>query len=217
MHCRDRAGVGRPQLQDAGDVDKRQFIGVGAAVKRRDRIALNATLESSLTQRQLSAYKDPSGKLKNVLMYKQADLPMVGTINARSYGRAISRISYYVEVRVTVGRPGQRKDDHFVAEVQNMCRVQELEGAGVLRLALCKVFAKQDALCDGDLAVVVEQEVKWEMRAIPLTDIRTVLVSARPRGQGLWSGAIQKRTRHYYPEDVGKIFFAVSANLSRST
>ena len=104
-----------------------------------------------------STYFTASTKLPNVLMHKQADLTGVGTVNARSYGRAISRVSYYVQIEADVGRPGQRGRGNFVAEVQDMCKispVSEDAGGVVLRWAICQVYEQQPSMCDGQLLVV---------------------------------------------------------------
>ena len=98
---------GHPQRQDDGDDEGRQLIGVGAGVKSRGREAFKELLQKHIIRAKHPMYFALSSKLPNVLMHKQADLPGVGTVNAQAYDRAVSRVSYFVQIEADPASAGR--------------------------------------------------------------------------------------------------------------
>lgn len=218
--CRSLALRGKPELQDAGDEEGRQLIGTGSPVTSRGRHEFKALLQAHIPAAEHHLYFTHSSKMPNVLLYKAADLPGVGTVNARSYGRAISRVSFYVLISTEVGRPGQRSRQHLVAEVHNFCRVSPRHDGSAgpaKRFATCTVYRSQPSLCEGDLLVADTKQIMQKERLVPLEDIHNVLVSAVPSVVAVWHNSRRVRRKHFYPHDQGKIFLAVASSFSRST
>ena len=159
-----------------------------------------------------------------MLSYHQADLPNIGTVNAQTYGRAISRVSYYVEADVLGGQVGRYCSLRCIAVVERLLRVypvpaSEFGRCPILRLAICKVYAPQPAMCSEQLLVVREAQVRAVHKAVPLDSICSVLVSAKPLSPEAVARAQARdgvRHRRFYSDDQGKIFFARAGNVSKS-
>ena len=110
---RDMPLRGQVEHQDVGDVTRWQLTGDGTQVPQEQQLQLHNMLKSDLgamgmSAADQSAYVGRSFDCKNVLVFSQADLPGIGTVCAESYGRAITRVSHYVEVLVCMATPGQR-------------------------------------------------------------------------------------------------------------
>ena len=212
---------GRAELQDAGDSEERWLMGTGCKVPRDQQVSVHRFVASNMAaghmevpQSSRAAYMDDTTNCKNITLFQQADLPGIGTVSTRSYARAITRVSYFVLAEVLSGRRGQQACDYHIVEVHAMMRVSDVpeqaeqEGGLLpcLRVARCTVYAKQPALCDGEVLVIRLDQVKHVERAIPLFCIAHVLISAHPQfGAG-----------KYYGDDEDKVFFALSSSCSRS-
>ncbi|CAL8469264.1 g8805 [Coccomyxa elongata] len=136
-----------------------------------------------------------------------ADLPGIGTINAVSYARARSRISYFVLCRRTTRRGSEQRR---VARVQHFLLVKAPDKP-TLRLAVCDIYEHQPPLCNGGVYVAKAEVFERRAAALPVGALDAVLVSTepvQPRGE-------DARKAQYYRNTVGKLYFARHGNMSR--
>ena len=132
----------------------------------------------------------------------QADLPGIGTVNAMSYGRTRSRLSYFVLFR---RRTRLGSEQRRVARVQHFLLVQA-QDRPLLRLAVCDVYHHQPPPSDGAVYVARAEQFERRAAAVPVDAVDAVLVSAELRAEDC---------RKFYQSHAGKIFFARHGNLSR--
>ena len=173
---------GRTELKDDGDNDGRQLIGIGSPVPRAQQLPVHAFVGTSLAAGNLevqpstrAAYIDASSRCNNIAMFQQADLPGIGTVSASSYGRAITRVSYWVQADVLSGQRGRQQYVRHIAAVHSMVRVsgtQEGPQQGsaplpALRVARCTVYTPQPALCKGEVLVVRLDQIKYAVEPFP--------------------------------------------------
>lgn len=140
-------------------------------------------------------------------MRRLADLPGIGTINAVSYTRARSRISYFVLCRRTTCRGSEQRR---VARVQHFLLVKAPDKP-TLRLAVCHIYEHQPPLCDGGVYVAKAEVLERRGAALPVGALDAVLVSAepvQPRGK-------DARKAQYYRNTVGRLYFARHGSVSR--
>ena len=107
-------------------------------------------------------------------MHCQADLPGIGTLNAMSYGRARSRVSYNVLCRQ---RTRLGSEQRRVAPVQHFL-LAKAPDRPTLRLAVVDIFQHQPLLCDGAVHVAKSELFERRGAALPVDAVDAVLVSA---------------------------------------
>ncbi|BDA42812.1 hypothetical protein COCOBI_03-7050 [Coccomyxa sp. Obi] len=137
---------GNKEDMDEGDEEGRQMIGVGKAIRRGDQSAVHEVAASFLRRLRPAgwALENLSPNCSNIRRFFQADIPLVGSVNAADYSRAKSRVSYYVLYRLAVGRQGNEREEHRVAKVKEFLMLRPAEDqadADLLRLAVCDVIA----------------------------------------------------------------------------
>ena len=152
---------GRADLKDDGDAHGRQLIGMGAPVPRAEQLPVHEFVSTSLAAGCLevpgltqAAYIDISSRCSNVALFQQADLPGIGTVSASTYGRAITRVSYFVQADLLGGQRGRPQYITHVVAVHSLLRVTGIQGGlqqgsaplPALRAARCTVYTPQPAL-----------------------------------------------------------------------
>jgi hypothetical protein len=140
-------------------------------------------------------------------LHCQADLPGIGTVNAVSYARARSRISYFVLCR---WKTRQGSEQRRVGKVQHFLLVKAPDKP-TLRLAVCDIYEHQSPLCNGNVYVAKAKVFKRRAAALPVGAVDAVLVSAEP----VQPQREDARKARYYQNTTGKLYFARHGNVSR--
>ena len=216
--CRQNELRGNPADLDGGDEEGVQLIGVGHKIAHRELQANLAKAASFIRRLQPDGWDPadlhPGGN--NVRVYSQADLPLVGSVNAVGYSRARSRISYYVLYRLVAGSGQNEREEHWVAKVHSFLRLMPSEqqaGAKVLRLAVCDVYKRLKPLKDGTVFVINKTSLQHEQYALEVSGIVVLLVSAEPARPAAVPGMAVKR--YFNDADVGKVFLTRFGNVSK--
>ena len=146
---------------------------------------------------------DVSAQCRNIREHKHADVPGVGSVACATYGRARTRVSYYV---LHLSGAAQR-----VARIERFVLVSKA-GLQPLRLAVGLCYAQRPALRDGRVHVVSTIAADNKAVAFPLEDMTALLVSAQPSKPA--DSAASKKP-YYYAAHLGKMFFAGHYHMSR--
>ena len=127
---------------DDGDADGNQLLGKGKAVCRKDRQGVLAAVQGSINKRRLKSWdaSDVSLQCYNIREHKHADVPGVGSVACTTYGRARTRVSYYVLHRSESGES--------VARIERFVLASKA-GVQPLRLAVGLCYAQRPPLRDG--------------------------------------------------------------------
>lgn len=185
-------------IDNEGDEDNRQLIGVGKKVQRRQQAAMYEVACSFVRRLRPESWSVAaiSPTCDNLRIYFQADIPGVGSVNSVGYSRARSRISYYVLYSIVTGRGANEREELRVAKVKSFLRLQstgDQPGAGTLRLAVCDVSRPLQSLKDGSVWVISKAgPLLLENYALRLSGIAALLA---PSQGGPPSGITAKRMR----------------------
>ena len=139
----------------------------------------------------------------NIREHKHADVPGVGSVACTTYGRARTRVSYYVL--------------HTSGTTEKVARIERfvlLSKAGMqpLRLAVGLCYAQRPPLRDGRVHVASITSADNRAAAFPVEDITALLISAQPSRP---TDSAASKKRYYYAAQLGKLFFARHHHMSR--
>ena len=83
---------------DAGDAIDNQLLGKGRAVRNRERHDVMAAVHSFKDKEKLEGWvrSDVTVRCRTVTEHKHADIPGIGSVACATYGRARTRVSYFV-------------------------------------------------------------------------------------------------------------------------
>ena len=206
--CRASAGLkGKVKDLDHGDTEEgNQLLGKGHGIRKTDRLAVFAAVRSLLlSQSSPEGWQssDVSKECKNMREHKTADIPGVGSVASTTYGRARTRVSFYVL--------------HWCGAVERVARIERFvlvskAGLEPMRLAVGLRYGQRASMLDGRVLVASATAPDDRMAAFPLDDITALLVSAQPCEP---ADSASSRKRYYYPKQTGKIFFARHHHMSR--
>lgn len=75
-----------------------QLLGKGKVVRGKDRQAVSAAVQSFISKSRPEGWQlsDVTQQCSNMREHKHADVPGVGSVACTAYGRARTRVSYYV-------------------------------------------------------------------------------------------------------------------------
>ena len=146
---------------------------------------------------------DVTQQCRNMREHKHADVPGVGSVTCTTYGRARTRVSYYV---LHTSRTTER-----VARIKCFVLVSKA-GLQPLRLAVGLCYAQRPSLGEGRVHVASTTAADNRAAAFPVEDITALLVSAQPSRP---ANSAASKKRYYYAEQLGKLFFAHHYHISR--
>lgn len=204
--CRASAGLrGQEADLDDGDADGNQLLGKGKAVRRKDRRGVLAAVQGFISKWRPKGWDagDVTSQCSNIREHKHADVPGVGSVACTTYGRARTRVSYYVLHR--------SENAESVARIERFVMVSKA-GLQPLRLAVGLCYAERPPLRDGRVHVVSTTAANNRAAAIAVEDITALLVSAQPSKP---AGSAADRKRYHYAAQLGKVFFARHCHMSR--
>ena len=204
--CRASAGLrGQEADLDDGDADGNQLLGKGKAVRRKDRQGALAVALGLINKWRPEGWdaSDVSLLCRNIREHKHADVPGVGSVACTTYGRARTRVSYYVLHRSEIGES--------VARIERFVLVSKA-GVQPLRLGVGLCCAQRPLLRDGRVHVVSTTAASNRAAAIAVEDITALLVSAQPSKP---ADSTAGKKRYHYAAQLGKVFFARHCHMSR--
>ena len=129
---------------------------------------------------------------RNMKEHKHADVPGVGSVACTTYGRARTRVSYYV-LHSSGGTDRVARIERFV--------LVSKAGMQPLRLAMGLCYAQRPTLRDGRVHVASTTTADNRAAAFAVEDITALLISAQPSRP---ANSAASRKRYYYAAQLGK-------------
>ena len=192
---------------DDGDAQGNQLLGKGKPLRRADREGVLAKVQSFVGKHNPEGWQcsDVNLQCQNMREHKHADIPGVGSVACTTYGRARTRVSYYV-LHSSEGR-------ERVACIERFVLVSKA-GQQPLRLAVGSCYAKpmRSTLRGGRVHVASAAAADNRAAAFPVDEITALLISAQPSRP---ADSAASRKRSYYEAQLGKLFFARHNHMSR--
>ena len=204
--CRASVGLrGQEAGLDNGDAAGNQLLGKGRVVRLRDRHDVLAAVRAFIAKDSPEGWEcsDVNAQCRSIREHKHADVPGVGSVACTTYGRARTRVSYYV-----LHRSGAAER---VARIERFVLVSKAD-LQPLRLAVGLCYAQRPALRDGRVQVISTTAADNKAVALPVEDITALLISAQPSSP---ASSPSTKKAYYYAAHLGKIFFARHWHLSR--
>ena len=190
---------------DDGDADGNQLLGKGKALRRRDRRSTAAAVRGFISKSRPEGWEcgDVDQQCRGMREHKHANVPGVGSVACTTYGRARTRVSYYV-----LHRSGTTER---VARIERFVLLSK-PSQQPLRLAVGLCYSQRPPLRDGRVYVASTAAADNRAAAFPVEDITALLISAQPSKPA--DSATSKK--HYYcAAQLGKLFFARHYHMSR--
>lgn len=206
LPCRASAGLrGQEADLDGGDADGNQLLGKGKPLRRRDRQDVMAVVRGFISKSIPAGWElsDVIQQCRNMREHKLADVTGVGSVACTTYGRARTRVSYYVLHRVGAAER--------VARIDRFVLVSK-RGLQPLRLAVGLCYAQRPSLSEGRVHVASTTTADSRVAAFPVEDITALLISAQPSRP---VDSVASRKRYHYTAHLGKLFFARHHHMSR--
>ena len=169
-----------PGVDDGDAATGSLLLGKGKLVAQQDWAATVSKVEAYIIREAPDGWANPLDTADLVMyQHSHADIRQQEMVQSEAHTAAISRVSYFVQIRFQDG--DHQPDSLHIAAVKRYVRVQQAGRTGWLRLAICRVWKaskKHAGLLACSEAAPAFQEIALDVNTID----RKLIMAASVRG-----------------------------------